>query len=93
MDEHERPVEVERETTVINTGGGGGGGGTVAALLVLAVIAIAAFLWFGGYLQRAADDVDVNVNVEAPKVELPDIKIETPPAQPAPQAPPANQTE
>ena len=79
MDEHERPVEVERETTVINTGGGGGGGSPIVALLVVAVIAVAAFLCFGGYLQRAADDVDVNVNVEAPKIELPDVNINLPP--------------
>ncbi len=84
MDERERPVEVERETTVINTGGGGGGGGgTIVALLVLVVIAVAVFLFFGGYLERAADKVDVNVNVEAPKVELPDINIDTTPAEPA----------
>jgi hypothetical protein len=95
MDEEDRPVT--RETTVINTGGDrGGGGGTIVALLVLAVIAIGAFLFFGGYLQSAADDLDVNVNVAAPKVELPDIKIETPPAaaparqEPAPEPAPAN---
>jgi hypothetical protein len=91
MDEDEKPVT--HETTVINTGGGGGGsGGTIVALLVLAVIAIGAFLFFGGYLQNAADDLDVNVNVAAPRVELPDVTIETP-AAPAPApAQPANST-
>lgn len=85
MDEHERPVEVERETTVINTGGGGGGGGgAIVALVVVALLGIVAFLWFGGYLGRSGDGVDVNVNVEAPQielpaVELPDVKVETPP--------------
>jgi hypothetical protein len=80
MDEDDRPVE--RETTVIHTdgGGGGGGGGAVAAILVILVIAVLAFLFFGGYLQRAADKTDINVNVAAPKIELPDIRIETPPA-------------
>jgi hypothetical protein len=83
MDEEDRPVT--RETTVINTGGDrGGGGGTIVALLVLAVIAIGAFLFFGGYLQSAADDLDVNVNVAAPKVELPDITIQQPARQEAP---------
>ena len=48
------------------------------AVVVLLVLAVGAFLYLGGYLQRAADEVDVNVNVEAPNVELPDIKIETP---------------
>lgn len=77
MDEDDRPVE--RETTVIHTGGGGGGG-AIAAILVILVIAVIAFLFFGGYLQRAADKTDINVNVTAPKIELPDIRIETPPA-------------
>jgi len=79
MDEDNRPVE--RETTVIHTGGrDGGSGGAIAAILVILVIAVLAFLYFGGYLQRAADQTDINVNVAAPKIELPDIKIETPPA-------------
>lgn len=73
--------DVERETVVV-TGGrdGGGGGGAIAAILVILVIAVLAFLFFSGYLQRAADKTDINVNVSAPKIDLPDIKIETPPA-------------
>ena len=79
MDEDDRPVE--RETTVIHTdGGGGGGGGAIAAILVVLVIAVLAFLYFSGYLQQAADKTDINVNVAAPRIDLPDIKIETPPA-------------
>jgi hypothetical protein len=78
MDEDDRPVE--RETTVIHTGGGGGGGGAIAAILVVLVIAVLAFLFFSGYLQQAADKTDINVNVAAPRIDLPDIKIETPPA-------------
>jgi hypothetical protein len=78
MDERERPVEVERETTVINAGGDrGGGGGTVAAVVVLLLIAVLAFLFFGGYFESAADEVGVNVNVEAPDVKMPDINIDT----------------
>jgi len=73
--------EVERETVVVAGGrDGGGSGGAIAAILVILVIAVLAFLYFGGYLQRAADQTDINVNVAAPKIELPDIKIETPPA-------------
>jgi len=72
--------EVERETVVVSSGRDGGGGGAIAAILVILVIAVLAFLYFGGYLQRAADQTDINVNVAAPKIELPDIKIETPPA-------------
>lgn len=90
MDEEERPAT--HETTVINTGGGGGGGGTIVALLVLVVLAIGAFLFFGGYLRNSGDDLNLNVNVETPKVELPDIKIETPPARQEPAAAPANST-
>lgn len=77
MDERERPVEVERETTVINTGGDRGGGGMIAAMVVLLLIAVLAFLFFGGYFQSAADEVGVNVNVEAPDVKMPDINIDT----------------
>ena len=89
MDEDDRPVE--RETTVIHTDrGGGGSGGAIAAILVILVIAVLAFLFFGGYLQRAADQTDINVNVAAPKIDLPDIKIETPPAQQQQQPADAN---
>ena len=74
---------VERETTVVATDGGGGGGAVVAIVVVL-LLALLAFLYFGGYLGRAADEVDVNVNVEAPKVDVPDVDINLPPpSQPA----------
>lgn len=91
MDEDDRPVT--HETTVINTGGDRGGGGMLVALLVLMVIAIGAFLFFGGYLQSAADDLDVNVNVAAPKIELPDVTIQQPAAAPARQEAPAKPAE
>jgi len=76
MDERERPVEVERETTIIQTGERGGGG-MVALVVVLLAVAVLAFAYFGGYLDRAADEVGVNVNVEAPDVTLPDINVDT----------------
>jgi hypothetical protein len=81
MDEDDRPIE--RETVVVDNGrSDGGGGGAIAAILVVLVIAVLAFLFFGGYLQRAANKTDINVNVtapkiEIPKVELPDIHIDT----------------
>ena len=53
--------EVERETVVVSSGRDGGGGGAIAAILVILVIAVLAFLYFGGYLQRAADQTDINV--------------------------------
>lgn len=75
---------VERETTVIQTGERGGGGGLIVGLVLLIVIAIGAFLYFGGGLERAADKVDVDVNVAAPKIDVPDVDINLPerPAEP-----------
>jgi hypothetical protein len=88
----ERPVE--RETVVVASGDRGGGGGTIAAILVVLVIAVLAFLYFGGYLQRAADETNINVGIEAPNIELPDVRVETPPVvqqqQPAQQPQPAD---
>lgn len=87
---------VERETVVVDTGGRDrGSGGAIAAILVILVLGVLAFLFFGGYLQKAADETNINVNVGTPKIELPDIRIDNPaPAAPAPApAPaPANQT-
>ncbi len=71
--------QVRHETTIIQTGEGRGGGGAIVALVVLFGLGLLAFLYFGGYLQRAADRTDINVNVAAPNIELPDVQI-TPPA-------------
>ena len=72
--------ETDRTTTVVTDGGDrGGGSGWIIAIIVL--IALLALLWFlfGGNLNRAADEVGVNVNVEAPEVKVPDnVKIEVP---------------
>lgn len=86
MDERERPVS--HETTVINTGERRGGAGMLVAIVLLLVVGTLAFLYFGGYLQRAADKTNININV-APKVQLPDINIdrgksEAPASAPAP---------
>lgn len=80
MEEDPRPVE--RETTIIQTGERGSGG-AIAAIIALVVLGVLAFLFFGGYLQKAADEVNVDVNVAAPEIDLPDVTIETPPAAPA----------
>ena len=78
----ETAPRVERETTVISTGGGGGG--ALAAIVIVLVVVLLLFLYFSGYLGRAADEVDVNVNVEAPRIEAPDVDINLPPpSQPA----------
>lgn len=73
MDEPERPVT--HETTVINTGERRRGGGSLIAIVLLLVVGVLAFLYFGGYLQRAAQKADVNINV-SPKIDLPDVNID-----------------
>jgi hypothetical protein len=70
MDEPERPVT--HETTVINTGERRGGGGTLIAIVLVLLIAVGAFLYFGGYLQRAVGKTDIDV-----KVDMPDINIDS----------------
>ena len=78
--EREIPRETVRDTertTIIQTDGGGGRGGggvLLAVVLILALLAVLYFVFSGGF-NRAADSVGVNVNVETPKVDMPD-KIE-----------------
>ena len=78
--EREIPRETVRDTertTIIQTGGRGdrGGGGVIlAVVLILALLAILYFV-FSGSFNRAADSVGVNVNVEAPKVEMPSVDM------------------
>ncbi len=67
---------VVHETTVVD--GGGGGGGLIALVVLVIVLGIAAFLYFGGYLGGAADKGDINVNVAAPSVDLPDVEVPAP---------------
>ena len=71
---------VERETTIIHTDTdrGRGSGPVIAIVLILALAALLYFLLAGGGLNRAADEVGVNVNVDAPEVKLPDIDINVP---------------
>ena len=79
MEERERETviveetpRVERDTTVIATDGGGGSGGTIAAILVLLILAVLGFLYFNGSLGGAGDETNLNVNVEAPDIDVPD---------------------
>jgi hypothetical protein len=71
MDERDEPVR--HETTVINAGGdrGGGGVGLLAVVLVL-LVAIGAFLYFGGYLGHgnANRDININANIKAPDINI-----------------------
>jgi len=82
MSDHDRERETVRDTertTVVATGGdrGGGGGVVLAVLVILALLAVLYFV-FSGSFDRAADEVGVNVNVEAPKVEVPDVEVKVP---------------
>ena len=89
MDERERIVEVEpepvveRHTTVVSTGGDrGGGGGTLLAVVLLVAALVVLFLLFGrGLIGGAGDDLNVNVDVKAPDVTLP--QADPPPAKPS----------
>jgi hypothetical protein len=74
--ERETVRDTER-TTIIQTDGGrdrGGGGVILAVLLILVLLGVLYFI-FSGSFNRAADSVGVNVNVEAPKVEMPNVKM------------------
>ena len=78
--QREIPNETVRDTertTIIQTDGGrdrGGGGVMLAVLAILALLGILYFV-FSGNFNSAADSVGVNVNVEAPKVEMPSVDL------------------
>jgi hypothetical protein len=78
-DRDREPVrDVERTTTVVSTGGDRGGGGALLAVLVIIVLLAVLYFVFSGTFNRAANDVGVNVNVEAPKVAVPDVDLKVP---------------
>jgi hypothetical protein len=84
MTDPDRGREIPRETvrdtertTIIQTDGGrdrGGGGVILAVVLLLALLAVLYFV-FSGSFNRAADSVGVNVNVETPKVDMPNVEM------------------
>ena len=77
--ERETVRDTERTTTVIQTDGDrGGGGGLLLAVLVILVLLAVLYFVFSGSFNRAADNVGVNVNVETPKVEMPDVNLKVP---------------
>ena len=70
--------ESERTTIITSDGNRGGGGGAIIAVVVILAVLVLLFVLFGGSLNKAADEVGVNVDVEAPKVEVPDVNIRVP---------------
>jgi hypothetical protein len=82
----ERIRDTER-TTIIQTGDGDrrGGGGMIIAIVLILGLVVLAFVLFGGGLNRAADEVGVNVNVDTPdinvkipdKIEIPNVEVKT----------------
>jgi hypothetical protein len=77
--ERETVRDTERTTTVIQTDGDrGSGGGLLLAVLVILVLLAVLYFVFSGSFNRAADNVGVNVNVDTPKVEVPDVHLKVP---------------
>ena len=83
MSDNREPETPPHETTIIQTGERSGGGGVIVGLVVLLIIGLFAFLFFSGYLGRAVDKGDINVNVAAPKIELPDVQVTPPASEPS----------
>lgn len=77
-DRDREPVHETDRTTIVHTGGRGGGGGVIVAIVAILALLVLLYLFFGGGLNRAADEVGVNVNVDAPKIEVPDVNIKIP---------------
>ena len=82
-DNRESEDSARRETTIIQTGERRGGGGVIVGLVALLIIGVVAFFFLGGYFDRAVDKGDINVNVAAPNVELPDVQITPPASEPS----------
>ncbi|HMJ94025.1 MAG TPA: hypothetical protein VK472_08000 [Allosphingosinicella sp.] len=70
--------ESERTTIITSDGDRGRGGGAIIAVVVILAVLILLFVLFGGSLNKAADEVGVNVNVDTPKVEVPNVDINVP---------------
>lgn len=78
-DRDREPVrETERTTIITSDGDRGRGGGVLIAVVVIIALLILLFVLFGGGFNRAADEVGVNVDVDVPKVEVPDVQVNVP---------------
>jgi hypothetical protein len=78
-DRDREPVRETERTTIVQTDSGrGGGAGVVIAIAAILGLLVLLYFLFGGGLNRAADEVGVNVNVGAPKIDLPDVNVKIP---------------
>ena len=82
MGDHDRdrePLrESERTTIITSDGDRGRGSGVLIAVVAILAVLILLFILFGGNLNRAADEVGVNVDVSTPQVDVPDIDVNVP---------------
>jgi hypothetical protein len=86
MSDYDRGPDRDRETirdtertTVVQTEGGRRGGGALLAIVLIILLLVLLFFLFGrGMLDRAGDEVGVNVDVDAPKVDVPDVDVKIP---------------
>ena len=78
MSDHDRgdppPVRETERTTVVHTESRRGGGLAIALVVIVAVLALLFFL-FGGNLNRGSEGGNINIDVDAPEVTLPDVDI------------------
>ena len=78
--DHDRIRDTERTTVVHTDGGRGRGRGLLLAVILLLLVGLLLFFVVGGNINRAADEVGVNVDVDvpdvkAPNIEVPDVKV------------------
>jgi hypothetical protein len=69
-----RVREPDRETTIIRSGGDGGGGMAIAIVVLLLGVVLLLFLFRGGFGGNA-DRGDINVNIDAPGVTVPEVRM------------------
>ncbi len=73
--ERERLRETDRTTIIQTDRDRRGGNGTLLAIVALLVLGVLLFLLFGGGFGRGGDEGDVNVNIDAPEITMPDVEV------------------